>query len=316
MLIIIALGVCSAFGQSDLITNVNNRQTFSLNGKWHYIIDPYETGYYDFRYHPYDASERTKGNSSAFYNNAKAKNKLDRVEYNFDASSTLLVPGDWNSQDDRLLYYEGTIWYKRSFDYVTTDENARVFLHFGAVNYIAEVYLNGEKLGVHEGGFTPFNFEVGNLLKSEDNYLVVKVDNTRSKDAVPTLNTDWWNYGGITRDVQLIEVPSTYIQDYVIQLKRNEKNQIAGFVKLSGENANTNVNVTIQELNIQIESSANEDGMATFDFTVDDLEYWTPKNPKLYDVVIKTSSESLSATACPVVEPARSWPAVPRWALK
>ena len=63
-------------------------------------------------------------------------------------------------QDHKFLYYEGTVWYKRSFDYPTTKKNRKVFLYFGAVNYRADVYLNGKKLGAHKGGFTPFNFEI------------------------------------------------------------------------------------------------------------------------------------------------------------
>ena len=112
-----------------------------------------------------------------------------------------MVPGDWNSQDDRLLYYEGTLWYRRLFDYPAPAAGRRVFLRFGAANYQADVYLNGRKLGRHVGGFTPFAFEVTDRLRAERNSLVVRVDNRRLREGVPTLNTDWWNYGGLTRDV-------------------------------------------------------------------------------------------------------------------
>ena len=88
------------------------------------------------------------------------------------------------------------------------------------MNYVASVFLNGEKLGDHEGGFTAFNFEATSLLKEGDNFLIVEVSNTRRADAVPALKFDWWNYGGITRDVTLVEVPTTFIQDYSVQLTR------------------------------------------------------------------------------------------------
>ena len=113
------------------------------------------------------------------------------------------MPGDWNSQNERLFYYEGTVWYRRTFDHAAPRNGAR-FLHFGAVNYRADVYLNGRKLGEHVGGFTPFAFEVTGKLRATGNSLIVKVDNTRHAEAVPTVNTDWWNYGGITRDVTLV----------------------------------------------------------------------------------------------------------------
>jgi beta-glucuronidase len=178
----------------SLIQNVSGRKTTSLDGVWRIIIDPYENGYYDYRYKP---------SENGYFKNAKPQSGSDLIEYDFDTSATLKVPGDWNTQSERLLFYEGTIWYKKSFDYRKT-ENSRLFVYFGAANYEADVYLNGVKIGRHEGGFTPFNFEVTKLIKEQDNYLIVKVDNKRRRDAVPTLNTDWWNYGGLTRQVSLM----------------------------------------------------------------------------------------------------------------
>jgi beta-glucuronidase len=96
----------------------------------------------------------------------------------------------------------------------------RLFLYFGAANYQADVYLNGRKLGQHIGGFTPFEFEVTGRVKDKGNSLVVRVDNRRHLEAVPTVNTDWWNYGGLTRDVRLVETPATFIRDYRVQLKK------------------------------------------------------------------------------------------------
>ncbi|MGK4568221.1 sugar-binding domain-containing protein [Flavobacterium sp. 3HN19-14] len=228
--------------QESLITNIYNREAFSLNGDWNYIIDPYENGYYNYRSEPYDQMENP--GKSAFFSNAKVTNKSELLEYDFDKSPTLKVPGDWNTQDDKLFYYEGTIWYKKSFDYDLTDKTRRTFLYFGAVNYKAEVYLNGKKLGTHEGGFTPFNYEITSLLKGKDNFVVVKVDNQRHADAVPTLKTDWWNYGGITRGVQLVSVPANFISDYNLQLDPHKNDYATGFVQLNGANI-SGVNITV-----------------------------------------------------------------------
>ena len=82
----------------------------------------------------------------------------DLIEYNFDTSPTLNVPGDWNSQDDKLFYYEGSIWYRTKFDVTKSAPDHRLFVYFGAANYEADVYLNGKKLGKHIGGFTPFAY--------------------------------------------------------------------------------------------------------------------------------------------------------------
>lgn len=274
----------------ELLINTFNRNTTTLNGTWNYIVDPYETGYYNYRYQPYD--QLPEKNNSAFYNNYVAKDKQELVEYNFDKSPTLTVPGDWNSQQEKLFYYEGTIWYKRSFDYTFSNENNRLFVYFGAINYKAEVYLNGKKLGTHEGGFTPFNFEVTSIVKSKDNYLVVKVDNKRFKDAIPTINTDWWNYGGITRDVKLIEEPKTFIQDYKVQLNKGNSNIISGYVKLNNSTGNEAVTIAIPELKINKTYTANN-GTIEFEINAKKLSYWSPESPKLYDVFIKTAQQSL-----------------------
>lgn len=273
------------FGFSqELITNVPNRNTTSLNGEWNYIVDQYETGYYSFHL---DAFDQQKGlQKSAFYSNYHAQNKQELVEYDFDKSPTMTIPGDWNSQKDNLFYYEGNIWFKKSFDYNVKDSK-RLFVYFGAVNYKADVYLNGIKLGIHEGGFTPFNFEITAVIKEKDNFLVVKVDNTRRKEGVPTLNTDWFNYGGITRDVLLIEEPKSFIQDYFIQIKKGEKNIISGFVKINNFDKNAEiVTVKIPELKINHKGKINAEGIVSFEITNKKIAYWSPESPKLYEVLI------------------------------
>lgn len=275
----------------DLITNTFNRQTFSLNGTWHYIIDPYETGYYNYRYEPYD--QLSQKNNSAFYNDYHTDDRSELVEYDFDKSPTLRVPGDWNTQDEKLLYYEGTIWYRRSFDYTPADAGNRLFIYFGAINYKAEVYLNGIKLGTHTGGFTPFNFEVTGLVKPKYNYLVLKVDNKRVKEGIPTLNTDWWNYGGITRDVKLIEEPVTFIRDYVIQLRRGSEKTISGYLQLDNVTGKEKVTISIPELELAKDVFVNESGRAEFEFTVKKIDLWSPGSPRLYTVKISTDYQAL-----------------------
>ena len=282
------LGLCS-----QTIINIPGRNTFSLNGKWNYIIDPYETGYYDYRYKPYDESPNPRG---GFFLNKEQTSKSQLIEYNFDNSPALIVPGDWNSQDSKLLYYEGTIWYRRLFHYKKSDPNNRVFVYFGAANYETDVYLNGKKLGKHIGGFTPFNYEITNLLEENgENSLVVKVDNKRKRDGVPTLNTDWWNYGGITRDVNIIEVPETFITDYFIQLKKGSENEITGYIKLDGNSVkNQKVRVSIPELNIDSEFTTGENGTATVDVPVKKLKLWSPENPKLYNVQVSSPADNVA----------------------
>jgi beta-glucuronidase len=276
----------------NLLINAYSRASTSLNGNWHYIVDPYENGYYNYRYEPFDQQDNPSSN--AYFTNTKVEAPSDLIEYDFDLSDTIQVPGDWNTQKEKLYYYEGTIWYKRSFDHVKSKDRNRIFVYFGAANYKTEVYLNGQKLGVHVGGFTPFNFEVTDLLREKDNFLVVKVDNKRTREGVPTLNTDWWNYGGITRDVKLIETPSTFIRDYFIHLDKEDNGLIVGEVQLEGSSINNQtVSIQIPELKLQTIVTTDASGRAQFEMRSKKISFWSPKNPKLYQVRLITDTEQL-----------------------
>ena len=289
-IVVCVLSISSLAAQEKLLINTYNRSVTSLNGYWKYIVDPYENGFYNYRYQPFE-NQKNPGNG-AYFTNAKAKSPSDLIEYDFDASDSLHVPGDWNTQKEKLYYYEGTIWYKKSFDYIKRKNSNRVFVYFEAANYQADVYLNGKKLGRHTGGFTPFNFEVTQLLKDTDNFLVVKVDNKRIKEGVPTLNTDWWNYGGLTRGVKLMETASNFIQDYFIQLDPKNKNHIAGHIALSGKDiALKKIQLQIPDLKIRKTFITDNQGIALISVNHKNINYWSPSNPHIYKVILKTDDE-------------------------
>lgn len=281
--------------QQNLITNIQSRKTTSLNGTWNYIVDQYETGFYDYRF-----KERAPNDAEAYWNNPIQVNRWDRKEHGYNEKYSLKVPGDWNSQDAKFLFYEGTLWYQRTFDYKKSNAANHLYIHFGAVNYKADVYLNGKKLGSHKGGFTPFNFEIADsILKPTGNFLVVKADNKRYADEVPTLNTDWWNYGGITRDVTLVEVAPVFVQDYTIQLQSpaagkiiDPKNAtVEGTIQLNTASAQ-NVIVEIPELKIKTTIAVSGTD-AAFKIPVKNIQLWSPKAPKLYDVLISLGEEKI-----------------------
>ena len=275
---------CSSYAQSiPLVANIYARPHMTLNGKWNYIIDPLENGYYNYRLQPFT--------TNGFFENKKPKNGADLVEYDFDASPIMDVPGDWNMQNPQLFYYEGTVWFKRDFVY-QPQAGTKAILYFGAINYDAKVYVNGKMAGSHIGGYTPFNFDVTKLVKEGENFVVVKVDNKRGKDNVPTQNFDWWNYGGITRDVLLANVPDTFIEDYSIQLKKGNANVIPGWVKLSSAAAGQSVTVEIPELKVKQQLSTNAEGKAGFEISSNPV-LWSPENPKLYEVVITVKGEAI-----------------------
>lgn len=257
----------------------------SLNGEWKSIIDPYETGFYDYRWEQRDLG-KNPSRSETFFLDVKPADSGERVEYDFDTSPVLNVPGDWNTQRPELMYYEGSVWYRRKFDFGGLNDGQRAFVRFGAVNYRADVYLNGKKLGTHVGGFTPFTFEATKLVKKGANSLVVKVDNKRSKDGVPTLNTDWWNYGGITREVKVVTVPKKFIADHRLALESETTRTISGWVQIAGAGEGEVVELSVSELGEKLSVKTDVSGRAAFRFEPAKLQLWSPETPKLYEVHI------------------------------
>lgn len=190
-----------------------------------------------------------------------------------------------------LTYYEGTVWCKKQFEYSPVT-GKRLFLHFGAVNYSADVYLNGNKIGSHEGGFTPFQFEITDKVLKGKNTLIVKVDNKRLENGLPGIGYDWLNFGGITRDVCLIRTVNTYISDYNIQLKKGSLETIQGYIQLDGNKLSQKIIVKIPEAGIIYEIHTDEKGRAEVQFSKK-IELWSPDNPKLYNVLIEGETDTI-----------------------
>jgi len=267
---------------APLIANINGRQTTTLNGAWHVIVDPYDVGQLDYHARPLK-------NNNAFFKDHKPQSKSELVEYDFDHSPQLNVPGDWNTQRDTLLFYEGTVWYKQTFDYHKS-AGERLFLYFGGANYQVDVYLNGELLGHHEGGFTPFDFEITDRVRESGNFVIVRVNDTRSADQVPALTADWWNYGGITRPVTLVRVPQNFMQDYFLQLERGSTRNLRGWVQLNGPKLQQSVTIRIPEMGLTKVFQTDEHGRAQILLDAN-VTLWSPENPKLYKVEIATDTD-------------------------
>ena len=272
-----------AASEASLIGNVLNRQTISLNGDWHYIVDIQEEGYYDYRMKPM---------RWGFFMNAKPQKPEDLIEYDFDASPTMKVPGDWNTQDPRLFFYEGTVWFERSFHYTKTP-GRRVLLYFGGVNYDSHIYVNGKKAGHHTGGFTAFNFDVTDELKDGENFVVVKVDNKRHADAVPTQIFDWWNYGGITRDVLLVEVSEHYLENYTLRIDNQDFKRMEFSARLNQALTGEKVRLRIPELKIDKTFETNPEGVVVASWKASP-KLWSPEDPKLYHVELIYNEETLT----------------------
>ena len=273
-----------------LIQNVQAYESLLLDGAWNYIVDVQEEGYYDYRMNP---------TRWGFFQNAKPQKPEDLIEYDFDKSPTMKIPGDWNTQDERLFFYEGTVWFKKSFQ-AAPMKGLRTLLYFGAVNYDCHVYVNGKEAGHHIGGFTPFNYDITDLLREGENTVIVKVDNKRHAEDVPTQIFDWWNYGGITRNVLLVKTPTVYLEDYSLQLQKADakakQREIAFSARLNKAEGGHKVVIFIPELKLEQQLTTDAEGKVsgTLKVNAKKLALWSPETPKLYRVDISLDTSVIS----------------------
>ena len=267
-----------------VMTGADRRPATSLDGDWASIVDPYFAGLYSFHH-----EEKKDG----WFLNQKAKpGDPFPIEYDYAKAPRIKVPGDWNTQRASLFFYEGPIWYERDFTY-QPKEHTHIYLHVGAANYRSYFWVNGQKACEHEGGYTSFNCDVTSAIHAGENFVVAAVDNTRHEDNVPTLETDWWNYGGLTREISLIEVPQAFIDQYDLHLKRGEGSAIEGWVHVDGGQPGTTVEVEIPELAAKTSAVTGDDGRAAIALNVSGLERWSPETPKLYKVHVRAGQDSV-----------------------
>jgi len=285
ILALLFIGQAFLYAQSStVLTDVDHRSTVSLNGDWHSIVDPYATGLYTFHH---------EVRKDGFFLNGAAETGSDHlVEYDFAKSPTLKVPGDWNTQSARLFYYEGLVWYQRYFNF-QPQAHHRTFLHIGAANYKSMIWINGQHVCDHEGGFTGFDCEATPQLHAGKNFIVVAVDATRQDDGVPTATTDWFNYGGLTRDVALVDVPDSFIDDYDLHLNHG-RTAIEGWVHVQDAAQGSTVAVAIPEANLSVAAALDPSGKALIRIPATSLQLWTPEHPKLYRVLLSAGEDKLA----------------------
>ncbi|MGF7430308.1 hypothetical protein PQV03_05930 [Thermoanaerobacterium thermosaccharolyticum] len=250
----------------EMMLNTSSRKTEKLDGLWNFAIDIYDSGI------------RNK-----FFDEI-TKDDMGRdipVDFDFDEWEKVRVPSNWNMVNKEYLYYEGTAWYTRKFKFYKTSTDERVFLKIGAANYECRIWLNKKLIARHIGGYTPFFVEITDFLE-EENRILIMVNNTRVKNGVPALNTDWFNYGGIYRSVELIRVPKDYIKDFYVYLVPNSNfSRIHVSVEIDGEITEDCI-LAIPELGL--EKAIKIDPMTKkgeVEFEVLPI-LWSPENPKLY----------------------------------
>lgn len=253
-----------------------SRKKESLNGHWHYAVDQYDTFLKQkwFEENYYDGGGNTLP-----------------IDYSFDEWELMTLPCCWNTVDRMYKLYEGSMVYTRKFIYAKQNDNERMILKIGAANYLCRVFINKKYVGMHRGGSTPCYFDITDFLEY-NNRIILQVDNTRRGNQVPTLDTDWFNYGGIYRDIDLIRVPKVHIKDFKIAIV-----PYSGFAKIKvsvkmSENYCGIAKLEINELGISQDITV-ENGVGEFIINATP-ELWSPENPKLYDVILECARDKVS----------------------
>jgi beta-glucuronidase len=263
-----------------LIQNPFARKHLDLGGRWRVIVDPRSPSI-----HPPLPGRTIDG----LIEGRTTGSGLELLEYAFDDSVALETGRDWNTQAPRLFFYESVVWYRRDFE-ARKEPGRRYLLHFGAVNYRAEVWLNGVPLGVHEGGYTPFALDATEALKPGANFLIVKADARLDADTAPPLMTDWWNYGGLKREVLLLDLPFCYLHDYWLSLEDHGDRRVRARFRLSEVAEGVQIALCIPELGETVTAASDAKGQADIAFRTA-AELWSPASPKLYEVEIICGSE-------------------------
>jgi beta-glucuronidase len=290
------LCVTSATAQlplNTLLVGVDHRSTTSLDGNWHYLVDPPPAKAL------YTADGKVRDNGYALNTHPNISSGPHNEEYDFSTAPTLKVPGDWNTQEPTLFRFEGVIWYQRDFNY-QPQAGTRSFLHIGAANYRSFIWVNQKRICDHEGGFTPFDCEVTDALHPGSNFVVIAVDSTRGVDQIPSVSYDWFNYGGLTRDVSLVTVPTAFIDDYDVHLKHggtfspNDATTLEGYVHVEGATAGTSVTLRIPEAGVKTTIQTDANGRAAFEVKAAKLDLWSPETPRLYKVELASGKDALT----------------------
>ena len=281
-LVLVTAAASAGTGEGDTLGNLFGRERTNLSGTWRYIVDPLQMGL-----------STDEASRFLFAREHGQKPGGPLLEFDWDQQRSIQIPSDWNSASPDLELYEGMVWFRRDFDFVPKPDK-RYFLYFEGADYHARVSFNGETIGKHEGGFTPFSFEITDRFSdSQLNSITVAVDNTHTARTVPEVAYDWWNYGGITRPVWVVEVPETFIHSYFIRLA-NDGKTIAVDLRVDGsKEAGAEVTISIPELALEETTRTNSDGGVTLTLEPDQIIHWSPTNPKLYKVVVTSPLDTI-----------------------
>lgn len=253
---------------ADTLISTGRRSRVSLNGAWYFTLDLFDEGL------------RQK-----WFADDPLPPGLWRRPRDYDAGSgeTITVPSCWTTWKPEWKHFEGSTWYTRTIEWTPSTEKPRGFLHVGAANYLARVFLNGNYVGSHRGGSTPFCMELTEHLRPGANRLQIQVDNSRHRSHVPMNHIDWFNDGGLYRDVDFLQLPSVFIVDAMLQLKPMSDFSALDLEITLSDKVSGKADISIPELDATWSVDIVE-GKARATLAASPV-LWSPDQPKRYEVV-------------------------------
>ena len=210
-----------------------------------------------------------------------------------ESDGEILVPFALESQLGgvrRLLNPDESLWYRRAFD-ADPEPGRRTLLHFEAVDYICEAFVNGASVGRHVGGSTPFSFDVTDALKQGGNELVLRVEDStgdyqlRGKQVLRNGGIFYTRVSGIWGSVWTETVPADAISRLKIDTDAADGTIAVAAHVAGGEESGRQIRVTVRDGGERV---AQETGRVTGVFlTVPDAKLWSPDAPHLYDLTVE-----------------------------
>ncbi|OQB35722.1 MAG: Beta-glucuronidase [Candidatus Latescibacteria bacterium ADurb.Bin168] len=234
------------------------------------------------------------------------------IKEEFDDSGWLdsPVPSSWNAAFEDLWSYEGHGWYRRKVLIPNEWEGKRVEFFSEGANYRTALYVNGAFAGEHFGGYTPFGFPVHELLKfGEVNTIAIECDNVPKSNRCPGGQFDWWNEGGLYRDVCLRVTDPTYIDDVTVvtRVSSDDVEMTVDIEVCSDEPIFPERSVALRlsdpagdyvpvpaSVSRVVYDATLKKGHARFCFSVPSARLWSPETPHLYQLdltLVDTGSE-------------------------
>ncbi|MBO3797789.1 MAG: hypothetical protein JTT13_02835 [Candidatus Brockarchaeota archaeon] len=208
----------------------------------------------------------------------------------------------WEAQFSDLTNYDGVAWYWRSFRIPRMLKGKRIILRFDAVDYEAKVWLNGVELGSHEGGYTPFEFDVTNIVKlDEDNDLMVRVYDPQDCSEIPNgKQSHYCNIGGLWQGVCLLIREKVYVHSaFIVPEVDNSRIRVRIILSHIEEAPEDGLRLTLR-----VSPGGEEKVVKVFkgepvydvEMPIRGVRLWSPDFPSLYRLEILLSGEDVDDT--------------------